>query len=390
MEIALVSFDKEKKNQMQVCTNSSDWDFSDITWKETQCLTHGFHPYTAKFIPQIPRRLIEMYAPKSEDKILDPFCGSGTTLVEAKLAGRPSMGVDINPLAIMISKAKISPINEAQIEEFMSWLHELKQEDVSKFRVLKVYFSDDRDWFREDVLGQIEVVLEKINEIDDFDTRNFVKVALSSILKGVSNARMDRVIPTLPRQPVYIDHKHYCRVVSNLTRKINVFARLYLKLKRMQSRLRLFLSKATNAGVLVFLGDARRLDELESDFLQEESIKLVVTSPPYWSAFDYRKIHKLSIELFKLKSENFEADIGQRNFLTGMERIFEQISKYLMKRGKFCLILGRSKRKTNRQIEDLGTKYEMPLYEKFTRRIKNHSFFIKGIKSEEILVFQKC
>lgn len=389
MEIALVSFDKEKKNQMRADTNSGDWDFSDITWKETQCLTHGFHPYTAKFIPQIPRRLIEMYAPKSEDRILDPFCGSGTTLVEAKLAGRPSMGVDINPLAIMISKAKISPINEVQIEEFTWWLHKLKQEDVSKFHAHNVYFSDDKDWFREDVLGQIEVVLEKIKEIDDFNTRNFVKVSLSSILKGISNARMDRVIPILPRQPVYIDYKHYRRVVNNLTREINVFDRLYSKLKRMQSRLKLFLSRATDARALVFLGDARRLDKSESDFLQEGGMKLVVTSPPYWSAFDYQKMYSLSIELFKLKSESFEADIGQRDFLTGMERVFEQLSMYLMKRGKLCLIFGRSKKKTNRRIEDLGSKYGMPLYEKFTRRIKNHSFFVKGITSEEILIFQK-
>lgn len=374
---------------MHMCTNSGDWDFSGTTWKDTQCLTHGFHPYTAKFIPQIPRRLIEMYAPKSEDKILDPFCGSGTTLVEAKLAGRPSMGVDINPLAIMISKAKTRPITEAQIEGFMSWLHELKTEEVSKFRALKVYFSDDRDWFRGDVLGQIEVVLEKIKEIEDFDTRNSVRVALSSILKGVSNARMDRVIPTLPRQPAYIDHKHYRRVVNNLSREINVFARLFLKLKRMQSRLRLFLSKATNARAFVVLGDARRLDELKSDFLRKESIKLVVTSPPYWSAFDYGKMHKLSIELFKLKSESFEADIGQKDFLREMDRVFEQISEYLMRRGKFCLILGRLKKKSSRKIENLGTKYEMPLHEKFTRRIKNHSFFVKRIKSEEILVFQK-
>jgi len=374
---------------MCACTRSDDWDFSDITWKDTQCLTHGFHPYTAKFIPQIPRRLIEMYAPKSEDKILDPFCGSGTALVEAKLAGRPSMGVDINPLAIMISKAKISPINKAQIEDFMSWLHEWKQEDVSKFRADNVHFSDGRNWFREDVLGQIELILEKVKRIEDFDTRNFAEVALSSILKGVSNARMDRVIPTLPKQPLYVDHKHYRRIVNNLTRDINVFGRLYLKSKQMQSRLRLFLSRAADVRTIVLLGDARKLDELESDFLQEESIKLVVTSPPYLSAFNYQKMHKLSIELFKLKSESFQADIGQGNFLTEMERVFEQISKYLMKKGKFCLIFGRSKGKTHRQLEDLGIEYEMPLYKKFTRQIKNHSFFVKEIKSEEILVFQK-
>ena len=378
-----------KKNKMSVSTVPDDWNFADATWKVTQCLTHGFHPYTAKFIPQIPRRLIAMYAPKSEDRILDPFCGSGTTLVEARLAGKPSMGVDINPLAIMITNAKISPIDESQIEGFMSWLNELKQ-DARGYRAFKVYFSDDRLWFREDVLGQIETVLNRIENILDFNTKNFVEVALSSILKGVSNARMDRVTPTLPKQPVYIDHKHYCRIVSNLTRQINVFARLYWKLKRMQTRLKIFLARASNTKVHVSLGDARKLDKLESDFLKRGSIKLVVTSPPYWSAFDYKKMHSLSVQLFKLKEESFDADIGQKNFLTEMDRVFEQIAKYLVKRGKFCLVLGRTKKRSCKEIEDFGTKYEMPLHERFKRRIKNHSFFVKGIKSEEILVFEKC
>jgi site-specific DNA-methyltransferase (cytosine-N4-specific) len=331
-----------------------------------------------------------MYAPQSEDKILDPFCGSGTTLVEAKLAGKPSMGVDINPLAVMISKSKVNPINKKRLEKFIFWLDELKQEDAKKFSPEKVHFFNDRLWFREDVLGQIEVILERIREISDYNTRNFVKVGLSSILKGVSNARMDRIVPTLPKQQVYIDHKHYRRVVNNLTRKINVFARLSSKLKLMHNRLELFLSKAKNVEASVYLGDARQLDKLNSDFLKEGTIKLVITSPPYWSAFNYQKIHKLSINLFKLKTKSFAAEIGQRNFLEEMEKVYEQISKLLTSEGKFCLIIGRSKRRIDRRLVDLGSKYDMPLYKKFTRKIKNHSFFVKGIKSEEILVFQKC
>lgn len=366
----------------------SDWDFSGITWKETQCLTHGFHPYTAKFIPQIPRRLIKMYASNRGDKILDPFCGSGTTLVEAKLAGRPSLGVDINPLAVMISKAKVNPINDKQIEQFMSYLQELKKEDLSNFHTLGLHFLNERDWFRDDVLGQIEVILERVERIEDCDTRNFVRVGLSSILKGVSNARMDRIVPTLPRQPVYIDHKHYEREVNNLTREINVFARLCAKLRRMRDRLKLLLSGAPDTENLVFLGDARKLDELKSDFL-EEGVQLVVTSPPYWSAFDYQKIHRLSLELFNKKNRSIEAGISHGNFFQGLDIVFKQISRYLVEGGKFCVVLGPPKKKAHQQIYNIGTKHKMLLCEKITRRIKNHSFFVKGIKYEEILIFEK-
>ena len=385
----LLVLKEERNNQMCEHNDLCDWDFSDISWKETQCLTHGFHPYTAKFIPQIPRRLIKMYAQEVGDRILDPFCGSGTTLVEAKLVGMPCMGIDINPLAIIIANAKVTPIAKEQLKDFMLWLNYLKQEDPEKFHASYIYLSDDRDWFREDVLGQIEIILEKLDTLEDFNTRNFVNVALSSVLKGASNARMDRVEPTLPKSPIYVDYKHYCRVVNNLTREINVFARLYHKLRRMEKSLRLFLCQAANAKTIAILGDARKLDELQSDFLQKESIKLVVTSPPYGLAFDYQKIHRLSIELFKLKSECQEADIGRGNFFGEMEKVFEQISKFLMRQGKFCLIFGQSKRLSDHQLEDFGARYGMPLYEKFTRRIKNHSVFVKGINSEEILIFQK-
>lgn len=368
--------------------NRGNWNFSDISRKETQYLTHCFHPYPAKFIPQIPRRLIEMYAPRREDKVLDPFCGSGTTLVEAKLMGRPSLGIDTNPLAIMISRSKVNPIKKQQLEKFIIWLENWIQKELKTLHPHRTFFHEDSAWFREDVLGQIELILEEIKKVRDSNTRNFIKVALSSILKGVSNARMDRIMPTLPRKPVYVDHKHYDRMVDNDKRNINVFARLSSRLKLMQSRLELFLSAASNVRTIAYLGDARNFEKINSDFL-EEGIKLVITSPPYWSAFDYKKLHQLSINLFNLRTKSLDAEIGRKNFLNEMERVYDQISKHLVESGIFCLIIGRSKRGINRRLADVGGRYGMLLCEKFARRIRNHSFFVKGIKSEEILVFQK-
>jgi site-specific DNA-methyltransferase (cytosine-N4-specific) len=367
----------------------SNWDFSDTTYKDTQYLTHCFHPYPAKFIPQIPHRLIGLYAPRRKDKILDPFCGSGTTLVEAKLMGRPSIGVDTNPLAIMISKSKVNPIRKEQLKKFILWLDNWTREELKTLHPRKIYFNDDRVWFQEDVLGQMDLILEKLKEISDSNTRNFVKVALSSILKGVSNARMDRIVPTLPRKSVYVDHKHYDRIVDNEKRNLNVLARLSSRLKLMHSRLGVFLATASVAKTVACLGDARELEKISSNFLREGEIKLVITSPPYWSAFNYEKIHQLSLDLFNLKRTSLEAEIGRGNFLMEMEGVYEQISKCLMERGIFCLVIGRTKSRINRQLADLGYKYDMPLRQRFTRKIRNHSFFVKNIKSEEVLVFQK-
>lgn len=100
-----------KKKQVQTTLIGErveeDWNFSKAN---TSYFTHGLHEYPARMIPQIAKRLILRYSYKRE-KILDPFCGSGTTLVEARLAQRYSIGIDINSFAVLLSKVKATPID---------------------------------------------------------------------------------------------------------------------------------------------------------------------------------------------------------------------------------------------------------------------------------------
>src|SRR3990172_10748228 len=99
------------------------WSFSDKTRKDTAYITHGYHRYPAKFIPQVASRLIEKYTSEG-DLVVDPFVGCGTTLVESKVMGRPSVGVDINPVAVLITKAKTTPIDPKKIEKAFTALKE--------------------------------------------------------------------------------------------------------------------------------------------------------------------------------------------------------------------------------------------------------------------------
>lgn len=87
-----------------------DWNF---TTADTGDFTHGFHPYPAKFIPQISRTLIDLFTMPG-DTVADIFCGSGTTLVEAVRAGRDAIGIDANPLATLIARVKGRPLNERE------------------------------------------------------------------------------------------------------------------------------------------------------------------------------------------------------------------------------------------------------------------------------------
>src|SRR5688500_10726331 len=82
--------------------------FAGLSRDDVNGANHGLHKYPAKFVPQIPQWALR-YDPKtSREVVLDPFCGSGTTLVEQGIAGGVGLGIDISPLATLITRAKTS------------------------------------------------------------------------------------------------------------------------------------------------------------------------------------------------------------------------------------------------------------------------------------------
>ncbi len=139
MNKAIILFSKTKIDY--------SWSFSDKTRKDTAYITHGYHRYPAKFIPQIVSRLAEKYT-KEGDLIVDPFGGCGTTLVESKVMGRPSIAVDINPVAILITKAKITPIEPKKIEKAFTVLKS-RLDTYSKDTKVKAFDHERIDyWFK--------------------------------------------------------------------------------------------------------------------------------------------------------------------------------------------------------------------------------------------------
>ncbi|MBE9566080.1 MAG: site-specific DNA-methyltransferase, partial [Proteobacteria bacterium] len=214
---------------------ADNWDFAELGIKETQGSTHFFHHWTAKFIPQIPGRVIERYA-KPGDVVVDPFMGSGTTLVEAARRGHDAWGTDINPLAVRIAQAKTAGIDGEALSAFIDWLDEAASGPSRHRARTPRLFEGSEAWFREEVARAIRAILNRARRLDA-DTRNFVEIGLSDLLKGMSNARMDRTIPALPKGPTYVDRKHYDRVVDNRRREINPFARLRAQLRRMGAAL---------------------------------------------------------------------------------------------------------------------------------------------------------
>ncbi len=92
-----------------------DWDFRGCN---TQYGTHGIHTYVAAMIPQLARRLVDMHIPE-KGTVLDPFCGGGAVLVESVASGRGAIGRDINPLAVLISKAKSAQVDTVEAKSML-------------------------------------------------------------------------------------------------------------------------------------------------------------------------------------------------------------------------------------------------------------------------------
>jgi hypothetical protein len=85
---------------------------------DSQRLTHYLFRFPAKFHPPVVRALLELYT-KPGDRVLDPFCGSGTLLVEAAVAGRHAIGTDVDPLAVFVANAKAHPIRAKPLERLL-------------------------------------------------------------------------------------------------------------------------------------------------------------------------------------------------------------------------------------------------------------------------------
>ena len=177
-----------------------DWDFKTA---KTTYLTHGLHPYPAKYIPQIPHSLIEELSSYGET-VADIFCGSGTTLVEANLLGRNAIGIDANPLACLISEAKTTRFESGDenllyklIEQAQGLSCELllRQMSPEKSPYKSNAYRPSNDalsfWFEPFVVEELAEILSWCKNLPTTTSRNVALTALSSIIVVVSKQDSD-------------------------------------------------------------------------------------------------------------------------------------------------------------------------------------------------------
>lgn len=273
--------------------NIKNLDLREIYSKEipsTTYLTHGIHPYTAKLIPHIPRYFIEKYTEKNE-VILDPFCGSGTTLLEARLWERNAIGIDINPLAILISGVKTTPLD---IEELKHAIQLCKENLKESKRKIFVEFPNIDYWFcnkAQNDLAMIKYSIENLNGKVDKGIYKFLLLCFSSIIRKSSYAdprmaktyKSKRVIEKIKKGWTPTPIKYFEEALERNLERI----------KSLSEHLNEHLNSNNNY-VEFFQGDASELSFL----LKQNGIKKVdsiITSPPYINAQDYFRSYKLEL-----------------------------------------------------------------------------------------------
>lgn len=163
------------------------WTFREADTKE---YTHSYHAYPAMMIPQVARTLLNEYSPEGKVELLfDPYCGSGTSLVEASIAGINSIGTDLNPLARFMSVVKtthydIPTISSqcAELDLHFANYHEGLVENKDFSRISNYLF-----WYSEEVLIKLSYIEELIR--DYTNNNDFFRLILAEIVRECSYTR---------------------------------------------------------------------------------------------------------------------------------------------------------------------------------------------------------
>lgn len=296
-----------KRTSLPSACNCIQINFRDVcsAIRERDNYTHPIHTYPAKLIRHIPYFFISnaIYSKKG-DTILDPFCGSGTVLVEAKLNGRNSYGVDINPLSRLLTKVKMTPLDCLLLtKEKENLLNKIK---YCKSKESPPNFHNCDFWFTKKVQRELSIIKMCIECVNDPDFRDFFYICFSSIIRKVSNAD--------PHISPPVKSKEMRKLIAN-GRSINVLQYFKDEIDVNIVRLSKFTSDCDRYSFAKLIGDDARNIEL-----RDESVDLVITSPPYINAQKYCR--SLKLELYWLGLVNRKELLNLDKKLIGTERAY--------------------------------------------------------------------
>lgn len=366
--------------------------FWDFTGADTKEYTHSFHIYPAMMIPQVAREILNRYKTKEMSVLFDPYCGTGTSLVEGSLVGLKCIGTDLNPLARLISKSKVTKVNINNIKslfrDFEKYIISDNNIDLKKPNINNIDF-----WFKEKQINDLLSIKYFIDEIKDEDEKDFFLVPFSETLREVSLTRNGEFkLYRIPKEKIDTWNPNTIELFKEKVKR-NIDG--YIEYEKE--------NKVYNHEVYNFNSS----EEIPNDLIQENSVDIVITSPPYgdsgttvaygqfstlsneWLGIeDARKldkklmggkttdIEKTGFEQLDEIIKTIEAERPKRareiwSFYRDYKKSMENVSKTIKKNGICAYVVG------NRRVSDI----ELPTDE-FTRFV----FEQNGFKHIETIV----
>lgn len=366
-----------------------NWAFEDF--RSTEQLTHGYHRYPAKFLPNVVRKIIEEHSPSNCRVIADLFAGCGTTLVEAKAHGISSIGTDINPVARLIAKVKTTPILPEALQLAYDNLTACFDEynDADYANIQKHERLDH--WFYPSEKAKIAFLFDKVSHLDvDVAIKEFYFVCISHILKNCSrwlqSSTKPQVDPNKTIPDPFVEFKRHCQKMIKNNGEYYSF---------------LYNNGYLDTPCSILLRDARDTG------INSESVDMIITSPPYVTSYEYADIHQLTgywmdfipdmhefrkqfigtsysgnksfevsgseqaqeiVNALAEKSKHIARDVAQ--YFNDMQEVAKEMARILVPNGHACIVIG------NTKIKDVQIKSA----EVFCELLEN-----AGLTKEEVI-----
>ncbi len=371
-----------------------DWDFAG-TFSES--LFSAIHWHPGRFASQLPASLIGVLSSPG-DVILDPFVGSGTTLVESQRLGRPSVGIDLNPISCLMASAKTLSISSTKVRPTLQGLVEDStaligvQQQLGGPNSLRNYVPETvqaAKWYTPTVLKHLASLWGLIETYKGIK-RKLAKAAFSAILLKVCR-----------------ETRHWGYVCDNSAPKDEYEGDVLREYLQTLDRLRIAYEER-DVDVMFRFGTVEGIPEASVicgstiDRLRaipSESIDLVVTSPPYFGVCDYVKAQRLSMEWFGLEIEPLRLrEIGARSkrhraaarnaYLQELTGVFVETRRTLRHGARIAVIVGESKQRASVLdelrgcFESAGFRMELDL----NRRVSSQRRQAPSIRGEHVFV----
>ena len=277
-----------------------------------ESLTHPFHSYPARLHPATARVLVELVREGGKGPIVDPFCGSGTSLVEARAAGVRAIGIDLNPLAVLVARAKTWTAPTQRRKQLHQVGHEItgrvlaagkaaRRSGAEPFPMRKPVGFDPNarnrrlaSWFAPHIRRELELIAYHLDELaaQDAELAGVLTACLSAILYKVSSRSSDTDGTWVARNvPRGAPARHFAQRVELLVSGLHDMARVQGPTPE------------------VIEHDARGL----GDVVPAGSAAGVIASPPYAGTYDYAEHQRLRFDFLALKHRDLDAgEIGSR------------------------------------------------------------------------------